>query len=85
MSKVGVLNLWRSTNVYRLDFDTAVLTPGPMDPMELFGVVWRWLHESDMSAVSDFVFSCLLNFQSSVFMPRLPRHPGFEGKSIEPY
>ena len=27
-----------------------------MDPTEMFGDVWRWLHESDMSTVSGFEF-----------------------------
>ena len=58
MSKVGVLDLWRSTNIYRWDFDTATLTPGPMDPMESFGNVSEWLHCTGAFQVSRFDFLC---------------------------
>ena len=41
------------------------------------------------SAVSDFIFSRLidadaLDLDSSVFTPRLPRHPALKGKFIKP-
>ena len=90
MFKVSVSVFMRSTDVSRYGFDTAASMAGSMYPMESFGAIWRWLRESDMSAVSDFIFSRLidadaLNLQSSIFTPRLPRHFGFEGKSIEPY
>ena len=77
-------------NIYRSRFGMATSTAGSVDPMEAFGVVSGWLHDAGTSAVSGFVFLCwinadALNFQSSVFAPRLPWHPGFEGKFIEPY
>ncbi|KIM57561.1 hypothetical protein SCLCIDRAFT_28781 [Scleroderma citrinum Foug A] len=41
-----------------------------------------------MSAVSDFIFSRLidadvLDFQSSIFAPRLPRHPALKGSQVD--
>ena len=39
--------------------------------------------------VSDSIFLCLidtdaLDLESSIIAPRLPRHPGFEGKYLQP-
>ncbi|KIM58133.1 hypothetical protein SCLCIDRAFT_28298 [Scleroderma citrinum Foug A] len=53
-SQVGVLDFQRSTNVSRFRFDMTVSTAGSMDPMELFGSVWRWLRKSDTSVMLDF-------------------------------
>ena len=87
-SKVSLLDHIHLTHVYRFGLDVATLMMGSMYPMESFGVIWRWLCKLDMSAVSDFVFSHLidadaLDFQSSVFVPRVPQHPGPEGKSCQ--
>ena len=82
---MGVLDLWHSTNVYRSDFDTAALTPGPMDPMELFGRVSGWLRGPGTSAVSHSAFSSCIDlhsfdFQSSASTVVLPLHPALNGK-----
>ena len=81
----GALNL----ELYRYDLDSIATTPWSIDPMETFGAGLGWLRESGMSAVSDFVFSRLidadaLDIWSSVFAPRLPWHPEFEGGFANP-
>ena len=63
--------------LYRFDLDAVRSTAGSNDPMETFGVGLGWLCESGTSAVSDFIFSCLidadaLNLWSSIFVPRFP-------------
>ena len=84
-SKVSVSVFTCSTDICRDKFDAAMLTPGPMDPMETFGVVSGWLLNAGTSTVSGFALSCLidayaLNLQSSVFAPMLPWHPGLNSK-----
>ena len=84
-SKVSVSVFTCSTDVCRDKFDAAMLTPGPMDPMEMFGVVSGWLHNAGTSVVSGFTLSRLidayaLDLQSSVFVPMLPWHPGLNSK-----
>ena len=60
-SKLSVSVFTRSTDICRDEFDVAALTPGPMDPMETFGVVSRWLCDAGMSTVSDFTLSRLID------------------------
>ena len=89
-SKVGVLDFFHSTDVYRSRFDSAALTAGSNDPTETFGVVSGWLHDVGTSMVSGFALSRLidadiLNLESSVAAPMLPRHPGLECGFINPY
>ena len=88
-SKVSPSAFSRSTDISRYHFDVATLTPGSNDHGEMFGDVWRWLRKSGTYAVSDFVFSHwidadALDLKSSVFVPRLPQHPGLHGKPIQP-
>ena len=90
MSKVSLSTVLRSINVCRCDFDTAASTAGSVDPMETFGVVSRWLHDAGTSTVSGFTLSRsidadILNLESSVAAPMLPRHPGLECGFINPY
>ena len=75
--------------LYRFNLDAVRSTAGSNDLMETFGVGLGWLHESGTSAVSDFVFSRLidadaLDLRSSVFAPRFPRRPAFEGGFTNP-
>ena len=51
--------------------------------------VSEWLHGLGTSAVSHFVFLCLIDadafdLKSSVFAPRLPQRPELHGKPIQP-
>ena len=80
---------FRLADFCRFNFDSTALTPGSNDPIGMYGVGLGWLHESGTSMVSDFVFSHLidtntLDLESSVFAPRLPQHPGYEGKYLHP-
>ena len=96
MSQVSLLAILRyfgvdtlDLDVYRLDLDSAMSTAGPMDPTGTFQNVSGWLCDVGMSAVSGFTLSHLidtyvLDLQSSVFAPRLPWHPGCEGKYLHP-
>ena len=81
----GALNL----ELYRYDLDSIATTAWSIDPMETFGAGLGWLRESGMSAVSDFVFSRLidadaLDLRSSVFAPRFPQRPAFKGGFTNP-
>ena len=74
---------------YRYDLHPATSMPGSNNPIGTYGVSLGWLRKSGTSAVSDFVFSRLidtnaLNLESSIFAPRLPQHPGYEGKYLHP-
>ena len=54
MSKVGVLDSFRSTDVSRCGFDTAASTPWSVDLPAMFGVVSGWLRGLGTSVVSRF-------------------------------
>jgi len=45
-SKVSRLDLQRSTDVYRFDFDTPALTPGSIDPIGMVRGVPVWLRRA---------------------------------------
>ena len=67
-----------------------MLMAGSVDPTETFGVVSGWLRDAGTSAVSGFALSRLidadiLNLESSVTAPMLPRHPGLKCGFINPY
>ena len=88
-SKVSVLDLFRLINVSRSCFDPSASTPWSNDHVGTLGVISRWLRESGTYVVSDFVFSRwidadVLDLESSIFAPRLPRRPGLHGKPIQP-
>ena len=88
-SQVSISVRFHLINISRYDFDSTTLTPGSNDPIGTYGVGLGWLRKSGTSAVSDFVFSRLidtnaLNLESSIFVPRLPQHPGYEGKYLHP-
>ena len=74
--------------LYRSDLDAATLMAGSMDSISTFWRVSEWLGESGLSQVSHLKFLGLfviemLDFQSSIFTPKLPQHPGPKGKSCQ--
>ena len=61
MSKVGVLNFFRLTNISRFEFDAAALTPGSNDPIGMSGGVSKLLRSVGTYPVSVFVFLCWID------------------------
>ncbi|KIM53435.1 hypothetical protein SCLCIDRAFT_31915 [Scleroderma citrinum Foug A] len=56
----------------RYGFDVSTLTLGPMDPMAMLWGISTWLRDLG-----------ILNLESSVVAPRLPRRPGFHGFHVD--
>ena len=61
MSKVGVLDSFRSTDVSRLRFHPSMSTPWSNDHVGTLGVIWEWLRGAGAYPVSVSICSCSTN------------------------